>query len=400
MIINIIIFLVLLSVLVLIHELGHFLVAKKLKIKVEEFGFGIPPRIFGIKKGETVYSINWLLMGGFVKLFGEDEAGAGSIKIKDQKSKIKNIKDKKRAFFARPVWQRASVVLAGVIMNTLLAAFLFYIFLFVSNFKTDLPLLSDHKFFLVNQYNRSEIFISEVSKNSPAEKAGITQYSKVISINGEKVDNTKKFLEIVNQNKGKEIVLEWQNEKTKKISKVMIVPRKVIPKGEGPIGVSFFPVSTATLFYETPMQKIFSGVVHPINLLAYNFDVMGQLISASIKEKTAGPLSESVSGPVGIYSLVGTINQIPDFKEKILQFLNLAGLLSISLAFFNILPFPALDGGRLLFIVIEGLTGRKVPVKYESYAHAVGMAILLALIALVTIKDITKIFTGGIFPNP
>ncbi|MCL5432784.1 MAG: site-2 protease family protein [Patescibacteria group bacterium] len=397
MVINILIFLVLLSALVLIHELGHFLVAKKLKIKVEEFGFGIPPRIFGIKKGETVYSINWLLLGGFVKLFGEDEAGSGKLKVQTEKLKIKNTS---RAFFARPIWQRASVVLAGVVMNTLLAAFIFYIFLFISNFKTDLPLLSDHKFFLVNQYNKSEIFISEVSKNSPAEKAGITQYSKVISINGVKVGDTNKFLEIVNQNKGKEITLEWQDEKTKKVSEATIVPRTVIPKNEGPIGVGFFPVSTATLFYETPAQKIFSGITHPVNLLAYNFDVMGKLISVSIKEKTAAPLSESVSGPVGIYSLVGTINQIPEFKEKVLQFLNLAGLLSISLAFFNILPFPALDGGRLLFIVIEGLTGRKVPAKYEGYAHAVGMAILLALIILVTIKDITKIFTGGIFFSP
>src|SRR5579872_471356 len=119
MIITIITFILILSVLVLIHELGHFLVAKKLGIKVEEFGFGFPPRAFGFRKGETLYSVNWLPIGGFVKLYGEDEAGAGKIQFKHSGKTQSG--ELERAFFSRPVWQRALVVVAGVVMNFLLA---------------------------------------------------------------------------------------------------------------------------------------------------------------------------------------------------------------------------------------------------------------------------------------
>src|ERR1035437_5946106 len=118
MLVTIIAFIIILSILVLIHEAGHFVTAKIFGIKVEEFGFGLPPRIFGKKFGETLYSINWLPIGGFVKLYGEDEAGAGKPQFKTQKTKVK---DEDRAFFARPVWQRAVVVFAGVFMNFVLA---------------------------------------------------------------------------------------------------------------------------------------------------------------------------------------------------------------------------------------------------------------------------------------
>src|SRR3990172_5705628 len=145
MIITILVFLLLLSVLVLIHEAGHFFVAKKFGILVEEFGFGFPPRMFSFKKGETMYSINWLPIGGFVKLYGEDEAGGGSVKIRNPKSEIRK-QDIKRAFFARSVGQRAAVVVAGVVMNTLLAIIIFYVYMGVSGFRTELPLLKDHTF--------------------------------------------------------------------------------------------------------------------------------------------------------------------------------------------------------------------------------------------------------------
>jgi len=127
--ITLLIFLLILSVLVLIHELGHFIVAKKLGIKVEEFGFGFPPKLFSIKRGETLYSVNALPIGGFVKLYGEDEAGGGRLKIPNSKSQIPNGKEElKRAFYARSTGQRAEVVVAGVVMNVFLAAALFYIF--------------------------------------------------------------------------------------------------------------------------------------------------------------------------------------------------------------------------------------------------------------------------------
>src|SRR5882724_1837914 len=372
MILTGIVFLLILSVLVLIHEAGHYFVAKKFGIKVEEFGFGLPPRIWGKKKGETIYSLNWLPIGGFVKLYGEDDAGAGRIEAPKTTHPTKDID---RAFFSRSIGQRAAVIVAGVVMNTLLAIFIYYIFMFVGNFRTELPLLGHHTFFLVNQQVKTDILISEVSKNSPAAKAGITPLSKLISLNGKKIVSIASFVQSVKDNKGKKIVLEWQNETSQQHHKATLVPRVSPPKNEGSLGISFFPAETVVLSYDTPVQKVFSGITHPADLMAYNFDVLKSLIDVSLKEKTVAPISEGVSGPVGIYSLVGTIIDIPNAKERFLQLLNLAGLLSISLAFFNVLPIPGLDGGRLFFIIIEAVFRRKVSPRIEGYAHAVGMVL-------------------------
>lgn len=392
MLITVIVFLLILSVLVLIHELGHFLVAKKLGIKVEEFGFGFPPRAFGIQRGETMYSINWLPIGGFVKLYGEDEAGGGRLQV----GKSASVKDKdlKRAFFARPPRERAMVAVAGVVMNVFLAALIYYIFLGLSNFKTEIPLLEPHRFFLVNQKNTSDIVINTVTKNSPAEKAGVKPFAKITAVNGLAIKNIAFFLSVVNENKGKQVTITWQDLRSGKTFQGKVVPRKNPPKGEGALGIVFFASQTARLSYDTLSQKVFSGFIHPANLLVYNFDLMKKLVAVSIAKKTAAPLSQGVTGPVGIYSLVGTIVQIPDIKERVLQALNLAGLLSMSLAFFNVLPIPALDGGRLFFILIEWASGRKINQKIEEYIHTAGMILLLTLIALITIQDFRRLIFG------
>ncbi len=389
MIITIFVFLLILSVLVLIHEAGHFFVAKKFGIKVEEFGFGFPPRMFGFKKGETVYSINWLPIGGFVKLYGEDEAGGGKIRIKD---KGLMIKDKQRAFFTKTAWQRAIVIIAGVVMNAVLAAIIFYVFLGISGFKTDLPLLSDYQFFGVNQVKVNQVVISAVAKNSPAEKQGLKPLTKVVLVNGKAIADSKSFIDVVNANRGKEIEVAWSNLQTNEIHKTRVVPRLNPPQNEGALGVGLFSLSTAVLNYKTPMQKIFSGITHPINLMGYNLNVMAKLVKVSLEKKTTEPLSQGISGPVGIASLTGSILEIQNLREKFLGLLNLAGILSISLAFFNVLPIPALDGGRLFFILIEAFTGKKVNPHFESLAHTLGMIALLGLMILITFKDVWKLF--------
>ena len=410
MLITIIVFLVILSLLVLVHEAGHFFVAKKFGIKVEEFGFGFPPRLFGKKIGETLYSINWLPIGGFVKLYGEDEAGGGklSLPVSSSKYKVSSIKkddihntkyiihntDIERAFFAKTAWQRATVIVAGVLMNAVLAAIIFYIFLGISGFKTELPLLSNYKFFGVNQTNINEVVISSIAKNSPAEKQGLKALTKVVSVNGQKIIDSKDFINIIGKNRGHEIEITWSNLQTNEVHKTKITPRLNPPKNEGALGVGLFSLSTAVLNYETPVQKVFSGIIHPVNLMSYNLNVMGKLVKTSIEKKTTQPLSAGIAGPVGIASLTGSILEIQNLKEKILSLLNLAGILSISLAFFNILPIPALDGGRLFFILIEAFTGRKVNQRIESLAHTLGMAALLFLMALITYKDIQKLFIG------
>lgn len=391
MILTALVFLLILSVLVLIHELGHFLVAKKLNIKVEEFGFGLPPRLFGIKRGETIYSLNWLPIGGFVKLYGEDEAGGGSVKIRKPKSENRNA-DIERAFFARSVGQRAAVVVAGVVMNTLLAILIFYIYMAVAGFQAQLPLLKEHTFYFANQTIKTDILISRVQKDSPADKINIPQYAQITALNTVVPVTMEEFTSLIKKSQGKPLSITWIDPKTHKTVTKSVTPRVNPPKGQGALGVSLFGASTVTLRYETPVQKAFSGIGHPINLLLYNFDLIGSLIKSSIREHDATALSQGVAGPVGIYSLVGTIVQIPNIKERVLELLNLAGILSVSLAFFNVLPIPALDGGRLFFILIEGVTRKKINPKYEVLAHSIGMAVLLLLIVLITFKDIFQFF--------
>lgn len=393
MLLTLITFLLVLSVLVLIHEAGHYFVAKFFKIKVEEFGYGFPPRLFAKKIGETEYSINWLPIGGFVKLFGEDDAGGGRVSAgESSKVKAASKKELNRAFFARPAWQRALVVLAGVVMNMLLAVVIYYVYLGVSGFKAELPLLTPHKFFGVEQTVNSNIIISGVANDSPASSAGITQGSQVVAVDTKPVTNSEAFLKYISDHKGKPVTLSWKDLQTKTVITKTITPRMNVPKNQGALGISFYPVDTAVLSYNTPVQKVFSGIIHPLNLMDYNFVVIGHLISVSLQQKTAAPISEGLSGPVGIYSVVGSIVHIPDMKERLLNLLNLAGLLSMSLAFFNVLPIPALDGGRLFFILIELVTRRKVSQTFEAAAHQVGMILLLGLLLLITFKDIFQIF--------
>lgn len=396
-IIGFIITLFILSILVLIHEFGHFITAKKLGIKVEEFGFGFPPKAWGKKIGETVYTINWLPIGGFVKLFGEDEAGGGRVELKNKNENIKK-EDLARAFFVRPIWQRSLVVLAGVIMNALLAFAVYYLFMGLSGFQTELPLLNNHKFFAVEQTNKlNTIVISKVVPDSPAQKAGLTDCTEkscytITAINGYKPVDSAEFVEIIRQNKGKNVKLAIENISTKTKSEINVVPRVHIPKNQGALGIEFNMMESVVLEYKTPVQKLFSGVTHPLNLMSYNFDVIRMLAIESIKLKSAAPIGNGVSGPAGIIKIGGAINSIPNVKERFLQFLNLAGLLSISLAIFNILPIPALDGGRLFFILLEGMIGKKVSPRLEGLIHTAGMVVLLMLVLLVTFKDIMQFF--------
>ncbi len=393
MLLTLIAFIFILSVLVIIHEAGHFFTAKFFGIKVEEFGFGFPPRVFGIKRGETIYSINWLPIGGFVKLYGEDEAGGGKITLPNKTDHKATQEELKRAFYARPAWQRALVILNGVIMNTVLAIVIYYIFLSLSSFKTELPLLDPNFNFVgANQTVNSQILVSEVVPNSPASKAGITVGTALIAIDGKKISDYTNVAKIIDSHKGEKVTLTLQNPSTLVKRNVTVIPRINPPKNQGAIGIAFFPMQSMLLTYTTISQKIFSGITYPYNMLVYNFDVIGKLIAVSVKQHTLAPISQSVSGPVGIYSVVGTVVHIPNLKERILDILNLMGLLSISLAFFNILPIPALDGGRFFFILFELVFRRKVNPVIEGYIHTAGMALLLILLLLVTVSDLGKLF--------
>lgn len=385
-------FLFILTVVVIIHEAGHFFTARRFGIKVEEFGFGFPPRLWGKKRKGTIYSINWIPLGGFVKLYGEDDAGGGKISAKDKNHEAKT--DLEHAYFTKPAWQRALVILAGIIMNFVLAVIIFYIVLAAQGFKTELPALTQQKFHFVEQKLNSKVYIGEVVKNSPAEAAGIAPYSQIIEVNGKKLASMKEFVGLVNSNKGNEITLVWINDKGER-REGSLTPRVNPPKDQGAIGVSLGSQDGYELTYVTPGQKIISGVIYPVDLMLYNLAATKELISNSVKEKSTEQIGQSISGPLGIFVVVGAVvSESQSVKELILQVLTLMGLISITLAFFNVLPIPALDGGRLFFVIAEMITGKKISPALEAKINTVSFLILIGLLIYITVFfDIPKVKT-------
>lgn len=375
MILTIIVFIITLLVLVLVHEFGHFLIAKKFKVKVEEFGFGLPPKIFSRKIGETIFSLNLLPIGGFVKLFGEDEI---------QKEVLKD----HRSFAAKPVLQRIAIVIAGVIMNFLLAVVLFWIVLFGKGFTENLPLFFPYQFIGADQTNQTVILVGTVAKKSPAEKVGISQGDRIVKINNTELKDASELISLINKNAGERIMLTVVDPEDN-VRQIDVVPRTSPPKGEGPLGIQLGTVNIANISYTTPIQKAASGFTHSYNFMAYSFQIFGNLIGTAIQNKTFEPVAQTVSGPIGITQIAGSVLQT---KSPFLPYLNLIGLLSLNLAVINIFPFPALDGGRLLFLLIEFISKKRINPNLEKTIHTVGMAILISLIVLITFSDIKKFF--------
>lgn len=364
-IITILVFIIILSILVLIHEAGHFFVAKKFGVKVEEFGFGFPPRIYGKKVGETIYSINLLPIGGFVRLYGEDDAGSGKIGAVKDYTKLKD-KDLQRAFFVRPVWQRASIVLAGVIMNFVLAlCVISYIYTFVG-----LP------------QPTNKVIITEVLKQSPAEAAGLKKGDTIISIDAAKITQEPQVPAITSKHQDqpmKIVILRGKETITLMVTPKYNAKEKKVLVGIGiaqPIILQKYP------WYQAP----FYGLKELIN---ETIQILVGLGSTAKQVSTKGTVPQGLAGPVGIEQLVGVV-----IKDGFNQTLLLVSLLSLNLAVLNVLPIPALDGGRLFFILVEGVTGKKVNQKFEGYVHMVGMIILLSLIALLTYHDVLRIVHG------
>lgn len=358
MFVTIVIFILTLLLLVVIHEFGHFLLAKRFGILVKEFGFGIPPRAWGKKIGETIYSINWLPFGGFVKLLGEEDSKEGP---------------PGRNFANKNVWQRIVVVVAGVVMNLILAWVLFYIVIAAQNFKVISPSIEPG------------VYISKVEENFPAKEAGIKPGDKLLSVDGKAVldfDEARKFIK---EKKDAAIILKLQDSKGKE-REVALFAKEV--DGERLIGVVFTPFLIKEFI--TPSEKIFSGITYSFDLIQLTFVGLGK----TINQLFAGELSQvsqSVSGPVGIAAISNEI--LSSGWQAAVPYLWFVGIISLTLAIFNIFPIPALDGGRLLFLLIEAVTRKKVKAEIENLVHQVGFAVLLVLALLITYSDIKKFFT-------
>lgn len=381
MFLTLIAFLFTISVLVFVHEMGHFLAAKKSGIKVEEFGFGIPPRVWGKKVGETVYSLNLLPIGGFVKLFGEE---------RDTKREIHNTKyiiqdtEYKRAFWAKSKRTRVVVVTAGVLMNVLLAVFAFW----VIYMGLGIPSKTD------------KVMVVGVIEGSPAAEAGIKVDDVVVEVEGEEIESVDHFIEIVEENKGKGIEMtlgrrsgedtsdggppiRWNSREVEEFVKVQVAPRQDPPEDEGPLGVvisqvepKFFP------FWQMPFVALRESLKETFGWAIAVSGGVAQMVWQLIR---TGQAPKDIAGPIGIFQVTGMVA-----RQGIYSVLQFLGILSVNLAVINILPFPPLDGGKLLFIGIEGVFGRKVTPKIEKWTQNFGVILLLLLMLWITINDISR----------
>jgi regulator of sigma E protease len=376
-----ILFILILSFLVLIHEFGHFIAAKKNGIRVEEFAIGFPPRLFAIKKGETTYTINIFPLGGFVKLFGEEQQ-----EIKEGTT------EKSRAFAYKKPYQKALVVAAGVCMNLLFGVAILYGLLAFNGFKSDpLPLLFPHHFTFGVQEGR--VIATNLTKGSPAEKAGIKPEDIISSYSIESdnkithLTSATQLINMIKQSPGKKIYLETVNLKDGATKTIPVVPQYNKTLKRAIIGVSL--IDGIVISYDKPMDKIFSGFMHSYNVLEYNFSAIGQLIGIAWKEKNTAAVSGAVAGPVGIYNVVNDMVQTSG-QQLARNILNLMALLSLSLGVMNILPFPALDGGRMVFVVYEWITKKQVNKKVENITNIAGFVFLMGIALLVSINDILR----------
>ena len=366
MILAIIIFILILGFLVFIHEFGHFIFAKKLGVKVEEFGIGYPPAIWKKKKGETVYSINLIPLGGFTKIYGEE----GEEGVEDP-----------RSFASKSHLKKAIIVMGGVAMNFLLVVIIFYFLLAMSGFTSHLPLIFDYKFPLGTQ--QSFPMILDVAEDSPAKEAGLEFEDIIIKGNGTEFKDSGQLIEFINGNKGKEIILTVKKLSASETRKVEITPRVDPPEDQGATGIAIRDITE--LRYESFWEKSTVGFLHSLNLTHYTFAGLGYYIKASLVEREVEPLASSVVGPVGILAITKLTIQ-----EGFSQVILLLAVISLALAIVNILPIPPLDGGKLVFIAIEAISRKKIPAKIERRTQEIGIIFFIILAVLVTYKDLLQ----------
>lgn len=383
MLLTLLVFFIVLSVLVIVHEFGHFIVARWAGIGVLEFALGLPftkPLWTKRLKSGMHISLYPVLFGGFVKLLGEE----GPTSSENGQPASERVSGK--MFFEAPVWHRIAVVVAGVFMNLILAIGAFYLFLGFSGFKVIIPRLADYSFVSPNQ---EVVVVSAVVKDSPANLAGLRVQDVILEANGKKFYGRDEFRKYIISQAGKPVILDVTELDLKRVRKVSMTPRENPPKGQGAIGIGIG--EGVLVSYDQPQEKVLSGVQYSVDMFNYNIKVLSFLVSSAVKTNDVAPVTDNLSGPVGIASTVGDIIDIGGVEAAV-QMINFLGLLSLSLAFMNILPIPAMDGGRLAFLLIEALTGKKLPSRYENWINQAGMILLLGLIAMISYNDIVKVF--------
>lgn len=359
----IVVFIIILGLLVFVHELGHFVMAKRAGMKVDEFGFGFPPRIFGIKKGDTVYSVNWIPLGGFVKIVGEDGSDT-----QDPAS-----------FGYKSFWQRFFVLVAGVTMNVILAWVILSIVMMLGA-PTEV-IEGEQLPKNAKVVGPTSVVVREIAPDSPASLAGLKIGDSIFKINGQEVDSIPKLQELTTSNAGFPTTYVFKRGSSE-IEKTL-TPRENPPNGEGRLGIALSMVAKiAYPWYEAPIR----GGTAAINLIILTVTTFAALIGQFVQGQPVGAV---LSGPVGIAVLTRDVTVL-----GFIYLMQFTAILSINLAIINAVPFPALDGGRILFLIIEKLRGRKMNARAETWANTVGFVLLLTLMVAVTVKDVSRYSEG------
>ncbi len=357
------VFIIVLSVLVLVHEAGHFIVAKRTGMKVEEFGLGFPPRLWSFRYNGTVYSINAILFGGFVRIYGEEGEHRNA----------------PGSFGYAGFWRQLAVVFAGVGMNLVLAVVL----LMVCNFGGLRVGLFDEA--MIARATDHKVQILQIAPKSPAESAGLRSLDEIIGFRtapGAEMIVTgtpEQVQEFAFAHAGSSAVIVVN--RGGDLTDLAINLRHSSGPTEGPIGISL--ALTGLVRYPW-YQSLWLGIADTWHLFTATVVGYWTLLSSLF---TTGSLGADVSGPIGIAALTGQAARVG--FTYLLQFM---AMISVNLAVLNVLPFPALDGGRALMIVAERVRGKALRESTERSIHALGFIVLLVLMVAVTVKDIVKFF--------
>ena len=340
-------FVIILGAIVLVHEFGHFIFSKMFGVYVYEFSIGMGPKLLHFKKknGETEYCIRLIPIGGFVSLAGEDA---------DDNNKI----PEDRKLYSKPVWQRFLIMVAGVMNNFIFAFLLLFIMALIYGSATTKPI------------------VDSVTVGMPAEMAGIKKGDTIVSIDGQKISSFSEIQLYLQTSEGKEMEFVVKDASGNKRT-VMITPDKTV--GEDGEETYFIGIALDT--------KVNKGFVSSIKYAGSTTFSLYKLMFTTIKQLFNGRASvKDLSGPVGIYTIVSE-----ESKAGFQNILYLTAYLSINVGFINLLPFPAFDGGRVVFLIIEKIRKKRVPVKIEAIVNGVGFALLMLLMLFVTFNDVLRL---------
>ncbi len=348
MILTIVYGIIVLSVLIIVHELGHFIAAKATGCLVEEFGIGFPPRIYGKKFGDTIYSINWIPFGGFNKISGEVDPTAP------------------RSLSSRGYWVRLLVLGGGIIMNLILP----FVLLAVA-------------YMVPHDIAVGQVEVQEVYPNSPAEAAGIRAGDTILALNGHEIRSRGEYSRYLTLNYGRAITMSVEHAGGTLEDVHLTVPWQPTPEGSI-IGTSSLTQNAQVVAESYPFFQAFGVGARSCveTLVLYKNGIIGMII---------GTVPFEPAGPVGIVQVTGEVAQ-----TGISPVLELAAIISIAIAVTQLIPFPALDGGRIIFVIIEWLRrGKRVSPRVEGVVHSIGFVILLGLMVLITYQDIARWISGG-----